>query len=547
MLNLSDKELDRLSKEAAQEYDPGDVLGPRSWERLEVRLDNTPGGLNPNPLRHIRRFPFYYAPALLVLIGVSYYFVKQGTRGSGSPPTFGMAKTSAPVEKNASNTTNPVYPDKSTPAPSTSVNSSTPDASASGGAGQSAAAAATGTSAAGSSASGSSATETSASRPSASGSSATVTSASRPSASGASTSGTSASGKSPSGTSTSGTSGTSAAGAAASDLSAPGANTNAARYLAGSKTGAGSGRNRPPASNNHNRTAGHNAAPGQTGLADGNGANVTGNVAGTNAANAAAINTSNSGSPSRELNRSSIGGLASTKKMAPIPDSNLRKFTLKSLPHGMPPRAMYVNRNLQIGFILAPDFTSVNSLAGNRPGSTVGLSLDYQFSPHWYISSGLLLDRKNYAARAQDYHAPTDFYQNNVFARHLDYVKGTFEMLEIPLNLRYDFSVSGSTLFFASAGVSSYLMTTENSGMYGDPWGQQSYQPWAVPGQHNFLFAAANLSLGVETGLSNSLSLLIAPYMKIPTRGMGYGQVQMSSVGINFALKFAPVISRKRK
>jgi Outer membrane protein beta-barrel domain len=233
--------------------------------------------------------------------------------------------------------------------------------------------------------------------------------------------------------------------------------------------------------------------------------------------------------------------------MAPIPDSNLRKFTLKSLPHGMPPRAMYVNRNLQIGFILAPDFTSVNSLAGNRPGSTVGLTLDYQFSPHWYIGSGLLLDRKNYAARAQDYHAPTDFYQNNVFARHLDYVKGTFEMLEIPLNLRYDFSVSGSTLFFASAGVSSYLMTTENSGMYGDPWGQQAYQPWAVPGQHNILFAAANLSLGVETGLSNSLSLLIAPYMKIPTRGMGYGQVQMSSVGINFALKFAPVISRKRK
>jgi Outer membrane protein beta-barrel domain len=508
MLNLSDKELDRLSKEAAQEYEPGDVLGPRSWERLEVRLDNTPGGLNPNPLRHIRRFPFYYAPALLVLIGVSYYFVKQGTRGSGSPPTFGMAKTSAPVEKNASNTTNPVYPDKSTPAPSTSVNPSAPDASASGGAGQSAGATATGTS------------------------------AYATSSSGTSTSGTSKSG-------------TSASGAAASGLSSSGANVNAVRNLADSKTGSGSGRSRPPASNNHNTTAGHNAAPGQIGLADKNSANAAGDVAGTNATNAAAkattINASRAGSPSRELNRSTIGGLASTKKMAPIPDSNLRKFTLKSLPHGMPPRAMYVNRNLQIGFILAPDFTSVNSLAGNRPGSTVGLTLDYQFSPHWYIGSGLLLDRKNYAARAQDYHAPTDFYQNNVFARHLDYVKGTFEMLEIPLNLRYDFSVSGSTLFFASAGVSSYLITTENSGMYGNPWGQQSYLPWAVPGQHNFLFAAANLSLGVETGLSNSLSLLVAPYMKIPTRGIGYGQVQMSSVGINFALKFAPVISRKRK
>ena len=208
---------------------------------------------------------------------------------------------------------------------------------------------------------------------------------------------------------------------------------------------------------------------------------------------------------------------------------------------------MYVNRNLQIGFVLAPDFTSVNSLAGNRPGSTIGLTLDYQFVPRLYISTGLLLDRKNYAARAQDYHAPVDFYQNNIFARHLDYVKGTFEMLEIPLNLRYDFSVTGSTLFFASAGVSSYLLTSENSGMYGTPWGYQTYQPSPSTGQHSYLFSAANLSLGVETGLSNSLSLLIAPYMKIPTRGIGFGQVQMSSVGINFALKFAPVISRKRK
>ena len=127
MLNLSDKELDRLSKEAAQEYEPGDVLGPRSWEKLEVRLDNNPGGFNPNTLRHIRRYPFYYAPALLVLIGVSYYFVKQGTKGSGSPPTFGLAKTPPPIEKNAS-AKNPVYPDKSTPLSSSAVNPASPAA-----------------------------------------------------------------------------------------------------------------------------------------------------------------------------------------------------------------------------------------------------------------------------------------------------------------------------------------------------------------------------------------------------------------------------------
>jgi cytoskeletal protein RodZ len=514
MLNLSDKELDRLSKEAAQEYEPGEVLGPRSWERLEVRLDNTPGGANPNPLRHIRRFPFYYAPALLVLIGVSYYFVKQGTKGSGSPPTFGLAKTPAPVEKNLPSTTNPVYSDKSTTEPSTSVN---PSASGSTDAG---------------------ATDPRATVPT-SGANAPAGDA----AAAANTNNAAANANNP------------------SDNNAAGVAATAAGARSGNKTGA-SNRSSLTTSHNHNvltgqntfagqnGLSGRNRTPGQNGARDHNGADVgtTGDRSGTTgAAGTTAANAGTTGSAARELKRSAIGGLASTKNKALIPDSNLRKFTLKSLPQGMHQRAMYVNRNLQIGFVLAPDFTSVNSLAGNRPGSTVGLTLDYQFANHWYIGSGLLLDRKNYAARAQDFHAPPDFRQNNIVAQHLDYVKGTFEMLEIPLNLRYDFSVTGSTLFFASAGVSSYLMTSENSNMYGNPWGYPSHQPCPDTGRHSYLFSAATLSLGVETGLSNSLSLLIAPYMKIPTRGVGFGQVQMSSVGINFALKFAPVISRKRK
>src|ERR1700742_1597973 len=92
MLNLSDKELDRLSREAAQEHDPGDVLGPRSWERLEPRLDGDLGKFSPNPMRAVRRLPFYYASAFILLLGVTAYFVRQNSKthqGSGSPPISG--------------------------------------------------------------------------------------------------------------------------------------------------------------------------------------------------------------------------------------------------------------------------------------------------------------------------------------------------------------------------------------------------------------------------------------------------------------------------
>ncbi len=409
MLNLSDRELDRLSKEAAQEYEPGEVLGPKSWERLEVRLDNSPGGLNPNPLRHFRRFPFYYAPALLVLMGVSYYFVKHGTKGSGSPPTFGMAKTPAPAGKDVSNTTNAIYPDKSTPVSSpSSVNPSAASRSGSTDPAVNAAGSAAANTAAPAATRDADARTTDAGNDRSSGSAAnserhstSAANSERHSTSEANSehhgvSNTSAYPHSGSATSSERHSSSNASTYARSGSnsnkdrsSAPGINaagisSTAGPSAAGRSAAGVSGRRGNRAPRNANDKL--NGLPKQHESPEQDAANSQRTATGANAVLA--------GSTTRELNKAIIGGLASTKKSAFIPDSNLRKFTLKSLPQGMRPRALYVNRNLQFGLVLAPDFTSVNSLAGNRAGSTVGVTVDYQFANHFYIGSGLLLDRK---------------------------------------------------------------------------------------------------------------------------------------------------------
>ncbi|HMI63144.1 MAG TPA: hypothetical protein VK518_19645, partial [Puia sp.] len=119
MLNLSDKELDRLSREAAQEHDPGDVLGSRSWDKLEPRLDKDLGKSGPNPLRGVRRFPFYYVPAILLVAGV-FYIVKQShsskqNEPSGSPPSAKVQSTPATETQPLSSTKNPEHSSNSTP------------------------------------------------------------------------------------------------------------------------------------------------------------------------------------------------------------------------------------------------------------------------------------------------------------------------------------------------------------------------------------------------------------------------------------------------
>jgi hypothetical protein len=218
---------------------------------------------------------------------------------------------------------------------------------------------------------------------------------------------------------------------------------------------------------------------------------------------------------------------------------------VKSIPSPIRRKGgLYINRSLQIGVLAAPDFSSVSSMSGDKPGSSIGLTADYQFAHRWYVGSGLLLSRKNYAAAPQNFHVLPGYDG----MPYINYVKGSFSMLEIPLNLRYDFSVAGNTLFFATAGLSSYVATTESCNYYyfPNPSGRQGTKNMHYANRPDYLFSALNLSVGVEMGINNNMSVLVAPYVKVPVRNIGFGQVDLSSVGINFIFEFTPVLSRSR-
>jgi len=579
MLNLSDKELDRLSREAAQEHDPGDVLGSRSWDKLEPRLDKDLGKSGPNPLRGVRRFPFYYVPAILLVAGV-FYIVKQShsskqNEPSGSPPSAKVQSTPATETQPLSSTKNPEHSSNSTPLATTSaaadsaitnnpgtVNPAATDHTAS--------AAGANPAATSSAAANPAATTTNA--PSTA-HAATPTHSSKtthyPGTNGANTNSANATAGAATNTAKTNGAGTTANPDAANTTTAASAATTAAStHNTANKAETGSNITNNIARTTHSGRPhrGRNTPPSTTG------ANTGANRSNNNKITATAGTTSNaaetSGTPGangftnnnnngtagnnnkpRELTLSSIHSPRSLRQQPSISDSALRAYTAKTGPSLIQPgknKSLRIKRNLQFGLSFAPDFSSVNSLAGDKPGSSIGLTLDYQFANRWYLSTGLLLDRKNYAARQQDYHVPGDYYRMNNL-HNVDFVKGSFNMLEIPLNLRYDFSVAGSTLFFASAGFSSYLLTNENCNYYYNWYGREDCRSFNYSNKNNYLFSSINLSLGVETGISNSLSMLIAPYIKIPSRNIGFGQVQMNSVGINFALKFAPVTSRKRK
>lgn len=566
MLNLSDKELDRLSREAAELHDPGDLTGTASWNRLEWRLDRELGKIsspNSSPLHALRRIPFYYAPVVVLLVGVGVaYFASKAGRNT-TPKTSGLsaAPAATPAEPSGSPPLAVVKPLDSGQTrnnnASTNLNQTTYNATSTPQKESTATAApsdATGNAGTNASAGSSVANNPAASAAASSSSNKGLTTGSAGSAT--------ANAPAPSG--------------ATSHALAPGSSNTAAPYPATGSVTSGSHHHRrrqlidqtgssAAAGNNtiaqNGQTAKHvsNQSSDQANQpADHNRTDQTSDAASSSDINNSSASPAKTNAP-RALLPAAVSSPHSLAKAPDVDDTQLRKWAAKGGFVASPIRidktsgpAVHINRPLQFGLLVAPDFSSVNSLAGDRPGSSLGVTIDYEFVNGLYLSTGALFTRKIYAALPENYHVPMGYFQSNNI-HDVSLIKGSFNMLEIPLNLRYDFKATGNTMFFVSAGTSSYLFAKESSQYYFDLFGRQACQNFppggpGQPGPHStsYLFAAVNLSMGVEAGISNNLSLVIAPYMKIPTAGIGFGEVQLNSIGVNFGLKYSPVLSRKR-
>jgi hypothetical protein len=109
-------------------------------------------------------------------------------------------------------------------------------------------------------------------------------------------------------------------------------------------------------------------------------------------------------------------------------------------------------------------------------------------------------------------------------------------MIELPLNIRYKFSSGSNHNFTAAAGTSSYFMTKESYNYSMKEWGETVDGNFSNHPSSARLFTVINVSAGYEKKMNN-LSLLIEPYYKAAVKGIGTGNLNMSSAGINIGIK----------
>lgn len=195
------------------------------------------------------------------------------------------------------------------------------------------------------------------------------------------------------------------------------------------------------------------------------------------------------------------------------------------------------NRGFEIGLAAGPDMSNVKFTDMDKAGYNAGIQIGYRFSDRWSVNTGLLYTRKNYTVQGKDYTKPNNSWWQN---RELHGVQGYCAMFDIPLNIRYDFSVNKKQRWFASAGASSYIMTREDYtydySYTGSSTIRQSY--WDSDSTSTYLFSILNLSAGFERALNKRFSIQAEPYFKLPLKGLGYGKLDLNSYGIYFSVRY---------
>jgi hypothetical protein len=188
-----------------------------------------------------------------------------------------------------------------------------------------------------------------------------------------------------------------------------------------------------------------------------------------------------------------------------------------------------VNYRFKLSLVLSPDLSMVRLSGLTKPGSNVGVILGYQLSRKLSITTGIIRSAKIYDARMEDYSPPPG--QWTYYIKPVE-IEASCTVLDIPLNVRYNFLMKEKYQLYASGGLSSYLMRSEYYRYIYNVDDTYLRKSWQVDNENKHYFKVYNISAGYERKLTGRLSAGAEPFLKIPGAGVGFGKIRLWSAGI---------------
>jgi hypothetical protein len=185
--------------------------------------------------------------------------------------------------------------------------------------------------------------------------------------------------------------------------------------------------------------------------------------------------------------------------------------------------------------ISSPDLSTVNAPSNfHEPGYRLGLLIEYAINDRFSVSTGLVQSLVRYSARNYDAN-PSIYWPGGVAPNEL-----TAECLlfDIPITIKYNVFNFEQSRFYATAGLSSYFMQNEEYQFYYQQNQPGQIQSWSDRTGNRHWFSNAGFSIGYELDIHQKWSLRAEPYIKIPISEIGWGNVNLYSMGSFFSVNY---------
>jgi len=218
--------------------------------------------------------------------------------------------------------------------------------------------------------------------------------------------------------------------------------------------------------------------------------------------------------------------------MAPVelPDEEPQRDVVSPTQEGTLPK-------WSVLLYLAPDLNVVGSNPLGSPGPMAGVNIEYAIARRLSITTGVSHSIKKYGASGSEYTLPDEPWAE---PENLDFVDASCNVIDIPLNLRYYFTLKERTRWYGSAGISSYLMLREDydydySASYSNPG---NWESWGVRNENQHYAGILNLSVGYEQRIGSRMGIGVEPYVKVPLARVGAGKVRLVSLGTLINIRY---------
>ena len=191
--------------------------------------------------------------------------------------------------------------------------------------------------------------------------------------------------------------------------------------------------------------------------------------------------------------------------------------------------------SIYLGILLGPTFNQVKNQGLTKPGYDIGVLAGYQLNKKLSVETGLLFEKKYYFSSGK-YFDMAKAISNMPAGMKVLSLEGSCAVFEIPFKVKYNLAGKRDRHFYSSAGISTYIITSEYNKYKAVINGTQQNITGAYNNTSRYLAASFNLGAGYENKIGKSASIRLEPYLQIPLKGIGIGSLPVTTVGLHIGV-----------